>query len=284
MLTITMLYVQIMITALFLAVACIVPGLWLQLNNRTLISDAMSHAILLGIVLTFFITHSLHSTWFFIGATITAIITLLIIDSIIYHKKLHKDAAIGICFPALFAVATLLINTHTQSIHLDLDAILLGELAFTPLYQIVINQTAYGSYALYVTGIIMIINWTMQTIMYRSLKVSSFDTTLAYSLGFKEQFQRWVLNIISVITMIAAFECAGVMLVIAFMIIPIATARLIVYNIKQIIALSVLITVSNTMVGCLLAYQTNTAIAPALSTAHAITFIATLIILKITKN
>ena len=277
-------YAQIIITALLLSIACIVPGIWLQLTSISLLSDAMSHAILLGIVITFFFIHTLHSFWFFIGAFIIAMIAMAIIQYLIQHQKLHKDAAIGIAFPALFSVAILLINVHTQTIHLDLDAILLGELAFTPLYQLTINGTDYGSYALWLIFIIMIINICSHYIWQRHLTTSSFDAIQAVTIGYKPQSIQWLIISISIITMIAAFECAGAMLVIAFMLLPVATARLITKSIPHIFALAVLISIHNTLLGFLVAHHTNAAIAASIALSQAFVFFLLNVILKIIKR
>ncbi|MBP7854400.1 metal ABC transporter permease, partial [Candidatus Babeliales bacterium] len=127
-----MFYVPMLITALATSIACATVGSLLLVRGMSFISDALGHAILLGIVISFLITKNIHSWWIFIGATMIGLFMIVCIEWLIQNKILEPDSAIGCIFPIFFAVAVLLINWYAQNIHLDLDAIFLGDLALIP--------------------------------------------------------------------------------------------------------------------------------------------------------
>ena len=182
--SIEFLYIQLILTTIFTGVACCLPGTFLILRGTSLISDAISHAIFLGIVISFLIFKQLYTPILFAGATVTALITIWIIEKIIANKRLESDAAIGIIFPFLFSIATLLINLYAQNIHLDIDAVLMGELVFTPFFQILWNEKMIGSYALWTMIIIFFINLFTITVMYKKLLTTTFDPYFAHTVGY----------------------------------------------------------------------------------------------------
>ena len=93
-----------------------------------------SHTVLLGIVLSFFITHKLDSPLLIVGATLTGLLTVYFVEVLSDSKLVKEDAAIGIVLSILFSIAVILISKYTANIHLDIDAVLLGEIAFAPFH------------------------------------------------------------------------------------------------------------------------------------------------------
>ena len=124
--------IEIQLIAALVAAACAIPGVFLVLRKMALISDAISHSILPGIVLGFFITQDLNSPLLIILAAGTGIITVVLVERIQKTGLVKEDTAIGLVFPALFSIGVLLIAKNANDIHLDVDAVLLGELAFAP--------------------------------------------------------------------------------------------------------------------------------------------------------
>ena len=118
--------IEIILTACLVASAAAIPGTFLILRQVAMMSDAISHSILLGIVLMFFVVKNLHSPLLIIAAAITGLITVLLVELLIQSKRVKKDAAIGLIFPLFFAIGILLINRYAGQIHLDQDAVLMG--------------------------------------------------------------------------------------------------------------------------------------------------------------
>ena len=124
----------IQLIAILIAVACSLLGVFLVLRSMSMLTDAISHTILLGIVLSFFITHKLDSPLLIIGATLVGLLTVYLVELITDTNLVKEDAAIGIVLSVLFSIAVVLISKYTANIHLDIDTILLGEIAFAPFH------------------------------------------------------------------------------------------------------------------------------------------------------
>lgn len=266
------LYTQLILTALITGIACCIPGTFLILRGTSLISDAISHAIFLGIVLAYLLFQQFYTPILFAGATIIGILTIWIIEHLIATKRIYPDAIIGITFPLLFSIAVILINLYAQNIHLDIDAVLLGELAFTPLYQIMYNNICIGSYCLWTMIIILIMNILALKIFYKKLIITTFDYDYATIMKQRPNLTYWLLMTITCITILGAFESAGAILVIAFIITPPATAYLITKRINHMLIISILISVFGTILGCLCAHMASVSIAGSIATMYGLLF------------
>ncbi len=272
---ISFLYLQLIITAVITAISCCIPGTFLILRGTSLISDAISHAIFLGIVLSFFIFKQFYTPVLFLGAIFTALATIWLIEKMIATKRLNPDAVIGIIFPFLFSIATILINLYAQNIHLDIDAVLLGELAFSPFYQILWNDTMIGSYSLWTMATILIVNFITLWILYRKLVISTFDPDFAQASGYNVHKIHWLLMTLTCITILASFEAIGAILIIAFIIIPPATAYLITHKMSHMLLIGILISILGTILGCLFANIFQTSFAGSITTVYSIIFAIT---------
>ncbi len=176
--------IEIQLIASIVAVACAIPGTFLVLRKMAMISDAISHSILPGIVVGFFITQDLNSPLLILLAALTGIITVVLVEYIQKTGLVKEDTAIGLVFPALFSIGVILIAKNANDVHLDVDAVLLGELAFAPFDRLFISGTDVGPKSLWVVGIILLITITLIITFFKELKVSTFDKGLAASLGF----------------------------------------------------------------------------------------------------
>ena len=114
---------QIQLIAAVVAVACALPGVFLVLRRMAMMSDAISHSILLGIVLAFFITENLSSPLLIVAAAATGVLTVSLVELLNRTRLVHEDAAIGITFPALFSIGVILIARYADDVHLDTDAV-----------------------------------------------------------------------------------------------------------------------------------------------------------------
>lgn len=266
-------YLQLLITALLTAAACALPGTFLVLRGTSFMSDALGHAILLGIVISFFIVHQLHHPCMFIGATMIGLATVAIIELLIKTKRVHHDSAIGIIFPLLFSIAVILINLFARSIHLDIDVVLLGELAFTPLQQIKIGGIDCGSYAMWTMSIILIANIITIAANFKAFSIATFDQNFASLLNFKPHAIHYLIMMMTCWTIVGAFECAGAILVVAFMITAPATAQLITKRLTHMLIISVLLGMIGAVSGYILAHLCNVSIAGSIATMNGIWFL-----------
>ncbi|MFW5942965.1 MAG: metal ABC transporter permease, partial [Chloroflexota bacterium] len=180
--TITQLEIQLI--AVVAAVACALPGVFLVLRQMAMMSDAISHTVLLGIVIGFFLVGDINSPLLIVGAALMGVFTVSLVELLNRTRLVKEDAAIGLVFPALFSIAVILISRYAGDVHLDEDAVLLGELAFAPFERFELAGLDLGPVALYVMGAILLLNLLFITVFYKELKLATFDPGLAAALGF----------------------------------------------------------------------------------------------------
>lgn len=265
-------YLEIQLIAVIVAVACSIPGVFLVLRKMAMMSDAISHTILLGIVIAFFIVSDLNSPFLTIGAALMGIVTVYLVELLNKTKLMAEDSAIGITFPLLFSIAIIIISKYAGSIHLDIDSVLLGELAFAPFNRMLIHGTDIGARAIYSMGSVLIINIILVIIFFKELKIATFDPGLAAILGFSPSLIHYGLMISVSITAVAAFEAVGSILVIAFMIGPAISAYLITDDLKKMLILSGIIGVINAILGFYFAVFFDVSIAGSISLVIGISF------------
>ncbi|KPU43871.1 manganese transport system membrane protein MntB [Oxobacter pfennigii] len=240
---------EIQVIAVIVAVACALPGVFLVLRRMSMMSDSITHTILLGIVLAFFMVHDLSSPLLILGAAVIGVITVWLTEMLGRTRLLAEDAAMGIVFPLLFSIAIILITRYAGAVHLDTDSVLLGELAFAPFDRMVIAGVDIGAKAIYTTGSLLLLNLAVIIIFFKELKVATFDPMLAAVLGFAPAFVHYGLMTLVSLTTVGAFQAVGSILVVAFMIGPPVTAYLLTDDLKRMLILSGLIGAVNGILG-----------------------------------
>ncbi len=229
---------EIQLIASLVAIACAIPGTFLVLRKMAMISDAISHSILPGLVIGFFLTQDLNSPLLIILAALTGVLTVVMVEKIQQSKMVKEDTAIGLVFPALFSIGVILIAQYANDVHLDTDAVLLGELAFTPFDRLYIAGTDIGPKALIVVSVILTATLLLLFAFFKELKLSTFDAGMATSLGFSPVIIHYGLMTVASVTTVGAFDAVGAILVVALMIAPPATAYLLTTNLKKMLALA----------------------------------------------
>ena len=265
--------IEIQLIAAVVAMACAIPGVFLVLRKMALISDAISHSILPGIVLGFFITHDLNSPLLILLAAITGVITVILVEAIQKTGLVKEDTAIGLVFPALFSIGVILIAKNANDVHLDVDAVLLGELAFAPFDRLIMSGLDVGPKSLWIMGSILLIIIALLILFYKELKVSTFDIGLSSALGISPMIMHYGLMSVSSVTVVGAFDAVGAILVVALMIAPAATAYLLTSNLKKMLVLSVLFGVFSAIAGYWMAHLLDASISGSMTTMLGIVFL-----------
>ena len=267
--------IEIQIIAVIVAVACALPGTFLVLRKMSMMSDSITHTILLGIVLAFFATHDLSSPLLIIGAALMGVVTVWLTELLSRTHLLAEDAAIGVVFPLLFSVAIILITRYAGSVHLDTDSVLLGELAFAD--RLVIGGADIGAKAIYTTGILLLINLAVIIIFFKELKAAAFDPILAAVLGISPALVHYGLMTLISLTTVGAFQAVGSVLVVTFMIGPPVTAYLLTDNLKWMLILSGAIGALNGVLGYHAAELLDVSIAGSMAVVTGLVFLAVFI-------
>ena len=240
---------EIQLTAAIVAAACALPGAFLVLRQMAMMSDAISHAILPGIVVAFFLTGNLASPLLIAGGAATGLLTVVLVESVRRTGLVREDAAIGLVFPALFSVGVILIAKYANDIHLDTDAVLLGELAFVPFDRWIVLSVDVGPQALYSTGLTGLLCAAFIVCFYKELKLATFDAALCATLGFMPTLLHYVLMGLISVTAVAAFDAVGSILVVALMVGPPASAYLLTDRLDRMIFVGVLLGTIAAIVG-----------------------------------
>jgi manganese/zinc/iron transport system permease protein len=265
---------EIQLIASVVAVACALPGVFLILRRMAMMSDAISHTVLLGIVIAFFITRSITSPLLLVGAALMGVITVSLVELINRTRLVREDAAIGLVFPAIFSIAVILISRFAGDVHLDTDAVLLGELAFAPFNRLRLFGVDVGPEALYTTGGILLLNLIFIVLLYKELKLATFDPALAAALGFLPGLIHYALMALVSLTAVGAFDAVGSVLVVAFMIAPPAAAYLLTDRLSRTLIYSALIGMFSAISGYWLAHSLDASIAGSMATMTGIFFLA----------
>ena len=265
--------IEIQLIASIVAIACAIPGTFLVLRKMALISDAISHSILPGLVLGFFITHDLNSPLLIIMAALSGVVTVILVEFIQKTKLVKEDTAIGLVFPVLFSIGVIMIAKNANDVHLDTDAILLGELAFAPFDRFLVDGSDLGPKSLWIIGTILLITIGLLFAFFKELKISTFDAGLATALGFSPIMIHYGLMSVASITIVGSFDAVGAILVVALMIAPAATAYLLTDNLKRMLGLSVIFGVFSAIAGYWLAHWLDASISGSMTTILGIVFL-----------
>lgn len=266
--------VEIQWIAAVTAAACALPGVFLVLRRMALMSDAISHAILLGIVLAFFVTENLASPLLVAAAAATGVLTVSLVELLNRTRLVKEDAAIGLVFPALFSVGVILISRFAGNVHLDVDAVLLGELAFAPFNRLVVGGADLGPRTLWMMAAILLLNGAFVLAFYKELKLTTFDAALAGALGFAPGLVHYAFMTLVSVTAVGAFDAVGSVLVVALMIAPPAAAYLLTDRLPWMIALSVGLAVLASWGGYWGSYFLDVSIAGSMATMSGVVFLA----------
>ncbi len=271
------------LTASLTAVACALLGCYLILRKMAMVSDAISHSVLPGILFAFFLTGSRDSVVMLIGAGILGLLTTVIIEFLHRKGNLQSDAAIGVTFTALFALGVILVSAFAGKIDLDTDCVLYGEIAYTPIDVWIVNKQNMGPRSVWIMSSVLLLTIIFISLSYKELLISSFDSAFANSLGMRTQIWHYLLVATVSLTTVAAFESVGAILVVALLICPAATAYLLTNKLRVMLVLSSFFGVLTAFFGYYLALVLDGSIAGAMSTVAGILFIFAFIVSKVIK-
>jgi manganese/zinc/iron transport system permease protein len=264
--------IEIQLIAAVVAAACALPGVFLVLRRMAMMSDAISHTVLLGIVLAFFIVEEFGHPLLMIGATAVGVLTVSLTELLNRTKLVKEDAAIGLTFPALFSIAVILVSVFARNVHLDEHVVFQGDLAFAPFDRMVLFGLDIGPRTLVIMIGILLLNLLFIILFYKELKLATFDAQLAAALGFSPALLHYGLMTLVSVTAVGAFDAVGSILVIALMIVPPVTAYLLTDRLPVMLGGSVLIGVIGGIAGYWVARWLDTNIGAAIVTVLGILF------------
>ena len=227
----------IVVVGALTAVACALPGCFLVLRKMSMMGDAISHAVLPGIAVGFLLTGSRSSIAMFVAAALTGVLTAVFTQWVSRFGRVDRGAAMGIVFTTLFAIGLILIVRAADHVDLDPGCVLYGAMELTPLDTRSVGGLEVPRAALSI-GAVMLANLLVLTALFKEFRLSSFDASLADTLGFSSRFLHYLLMTLVAVTTVAAFEAVGSIIVIAMLIVPPATALLLTHRLVPLLAIA----------------------------------------------
>ncbi|MCO6183692.1 metal ABC transporter permease [Leuconostoc fallax] len=248
-----------LITSILVGIMSGLVGSFIILRGMSLMGDAISHAVLPGVAVAYMLGVNL-----LIGASVFGIVAALLIGFVSTHSKLKNDTAIGIVFSSFFALGFILISMAESTT--NLHHILFG------------NVLAVSDSDLITTVIVGALVVLFVVVFFKELLISSFDETFAQSYGLKTQWLHYGLMIVLTLVTVSALQTVGIILIVAMLITPAATAFLWTNKLKFMLVLSAILSVIASVVGLYLSYTFNWASGPSIVLTASIFFIISFII------
>lgn len=230
------------------AVSSALLGNFLVLRRMSLLGDAISHAVLPGLAAAFFISGSRSSFAMFAGAVVVGVLTALFTQWIRGIGRVDEGASMGVVFTSLFAIGLVMIVQAADHVDLDPGCVLYGAIEFTPLDRVLFLGHEIPR-AVVTLSLVALVNAIFVLVFYKELKITSFDPTLATTIGFRARSMHYLLVILVATTAVASFESVGNILVVAMLIVPPAAAYLLTDRLATMIGLSVVLAAAAAVLG-----------------------------------
>lgn len=250
---------------------CTWLGCFLMLRRLSLMGDAISHAVLPGVVVAALATGQLFGWPVFAGAIAVGLITAFLTRSLTQLGHVPDDAGMGVVFTSLFALGVVLISQYASQIDLDPGCVLYGLIEFIPL-----DTVTWGGWEIPRAFLSLVpcllLTALFLTLFWKELVLSSFDPELATAIGYSAEFLHYLLMAFVAVVCVAAFEAVGSVLVVAMMIVPPATAYLLTDRLSRLVAIASLCSVTSSIFGYWGASLWDTSVAGMMSVVAGIQF------------
>lgn len=247
----------IVLTGALSAGACALVGSFLVLRRMSMMGDAISHAVLPGLAVAFLVTGARSSWVMFVGAAAIGLLTAVGTEWLHRKGRMDEGASMGIVFTTFFALGLVLIARAADRVDLDPECVLYGALELTPLDTVALALPFFGEAdvprAFLVLLAVFVLNLLAVVVFFKELRLVCFDPALAATLGFGAKRVHYGLMTLVAVTTVASFEAVGSILVIAMLIVPAATARLLTDRLSGLLVGAVLLAFAAAAVGHLAA-------------------------------
>lgn len=239
--------IKIAATAAVASMSCALPGAWLLLRRQSMMGDALSHTALPGVVIAFLSVEAARGAGWIDrlespaqhlallgGAVLIGILTAVLTELVQNVGRVERGAALGVVFTWFFALGLFLLRLFADSVHIDPDCVFYG------LLESVVWEPGVPQ-ALWLNAGVLAANLGLTVACYKELMLASFDPALARAQGINAHAMHYAIMAVTAMTLVAAFESVGSILVIGLLIIPAATASLLTSRLRTMLCLSLVI-------------------------------------------
>lgn len=243
-----------LLTSVIVGVVSGVIGSFIILRGMSLMGDAISHAVLPGVAVSYMLGVN-----FFFGAAAFGVIAALGIGFVNQNSRIKNDTAIGIVFSSFFALGIIMISLAQSST--DLYHILFG------------NVLAVRNSDMWITFVIGVVVLLLVGLFYKELLVSSFDPVMAESYGLRVRVLHYFLMTLLTLVTVASLQTVGIILVVAMLITPAATAYLLTNRLSVMLFLAGGFGALSAVIGLYFSYMYNLASGASIVLAATVLFI-----------
>lgn len=236
-----------LVIAVAIGIICAVMGSYLMVQRLSLLGDAISHSLLPGLAIAYLLEFNIY-----VGAFIAGTLSTVAIDWIRTHTTIKEDAAMGIVFSAFFSLGITLITVIQKDNKIDLNHFLFGNI-------LGVTQTDVIS-----TVLITILILAVVAALFKELLFYSFDPIAAQAAGLPVHLLGFGLMLLVALTLVASMKAVGLILVLAMLITPGATAYLLVPRLHQVMVVGSALGVIGSISGMYLSYFFNLPSGPAI--------------------
>lgn len=241
--------IEILLTALFLSSAAALAGSFLVLSGRSMFGDALSHAVLPGIVLMYLLTGERTFTSSLVGAIIVAVVVSYLIERLQHIRGIPSDAAIGAVFVVFFALGIILISGPASGVDLDQECVLFGEIAFVPFERFYLGGMDVGAMSTWISAGLLVFVAVFLYFFKAVYSIITFNGEFADSIGIQSKKWQLMYSILVSVVVVIGFELVGAILIISLLIAPVATAWLFSRRLRGLLLSAVLLSVASSLLG-----------------------------------
>ncbi len=264
--------IAVILTAVSIAAACSLSGIFLVIRRMAMMADAISHSVLPGLVAAYVIARGPNLLAGILGAAAAGLLSVVLGEAATRLGKLKNDAAIGLVFPTLFALGVLIVSRFYSNVHIDADSVLSGNLEYVALDPIRYAGYNFGPKAMG-TGILLILfNAIFLKLLWRPLKAASFDQDHTRSQGISTASLHIMLMTLVSITAVGAFSAVGAIMAVSLIAAPAATALLLARRMNLIVILTLILAATGALVGTQAAYAADLSISGCIAVALGLQF------------
>ncbi|MBD7984369.1 metal ABC transporter permease [Sporosarcina sp. Sa2YVA2] len=242
------------VTSIMVGIICGVIGSFIILRGMALMGDAISHAVLPGVAISYMLGIN-----YFYGAVFTGILTAFGIGAITQNSRIKSDSSIGLVFSAFFALGVILISKAKSAT--DLTQILFG------------NVLAVRTSDMWLTLAIGSIVILAVVLFYKELLVSSFDETMAAAYGLNVRFIHYAIMFLLTLVTVASLQTVGVILVVSMLITPASTAYLLTNRLSVMVVLASFFGALSAVIGLYFSFEYNMPSGPVIALATTALFL-----------
>ena len=242
----------VILAAFLVAAASGLMGPFLVLRRLSMVGDAISHTVLLGVIVAFLLTKSMGNIVMLLGAAAAGVLTVFLIR-LLESSGVKNDAAIGVTFTRLFALGVILVSHFAKSVHIDLQHVLFGEIAYVPWDRLFWGDIDLGPKAVWTMGSVFLADLIFVLAFFKELQLLSFDPDFARQNGIPVTTLHYAYMLFLSFTIVIAFDAVGVILAVAMLVVPAATAHLLFDRLESVLLGSVALGAAGGVFGYLLA-------------------------------